>query len=214
MSGLITATAATELISSNIASNASRDAADKAAGKQLEGTNAGIAEQRRQFDAIQKLLAPYVQGGTKSFDAQQDIAGLNGADAQGTAIGNIENSPYFKSLYTQGENGILANASATSGLRGGNTEAALAQFRPSLLNGLVDSQFNRLGSITANGVSATGANVNSNQSFANNVSNLYGQQGAIGAGQELATGQANAAPWNTLGQLAGTFSTLKLLKAF
>ena len=39
-------------------------AANKAAKTQAAASQAGIAEQRRQFDAMQQLLSPYVQAGT------------------------------------------------------------------------------------------------------------------------------------------------------
>ena len=39
------------------------DAAGNAADAQWSANNADIAERQRQFDAIQKLLAPYVSAG-------------------------------------------------------------------------------------------------------------------------------------------------------
>ena len=96
--------------------------------------------------------ASYTKQG--SLGAQEDLLGLNGADAQGRAISQIENSPYFSGLVKQGENAILQNASATGGLRGGNTQAALAQFRPNMLAAAIDQQYQRLGGLTSLGQNA------------------------------------------------------------
>src|SRR5206468_3591196 len=78
---------------------------------------------------------PNAGGGTTggSLGAQQDILGLNGPDAQQAAINRLQTMPAFTSALTLGENRILQNASATGGLRGGNTQGALAYFAPSLL---------------------------------------------------------------------------------
>ena len=56
-----------------ISGMAQADAAQSAAETQAGASAAGIAEQRRQFDVVQKLLEPYVTGGTKAFEQQQAL---------------------------------------------------------------------------------------------------------------------------------------------
>ncbi len=56
-----------------------------------------------------------------------------GMEAQQGAISGLEGSPIFQALARQGEDAILQNASATGGLRGGNVQGALGQFRPAAL---------------------------------------------------------------------------------
>src|SRR5689334_2492332 len=121
-----------------MSANAQKDAASEASAAQRVSSAAGIAEQQRQFDAVQKLLSPYVNAGTSSLTQQQNILGLNGAGAQQQAISAIQNSPQFATLQKQGEQSLLSNASATGGLRGGNLQGALAQFSPSLLSQLIE----------------------------------------------------------------------------
>jgi hypothetical protein len=116
MSGIATAVVGTAVVSGYFANEAAEDAADA----QIEGSEAGIAENRRQFDLVQELLSPYTQAGVGSLIAQEDILGLNGPEAQQAAISSIESSPEFTSLIKQGEEAILQNASATGGLRGGS----------------------------------------------------------------------------------------------
>jgi hypothetical protein len=150
-----------------------------------------------------ELLSPYSQAGQGSLAAQQNILGLNGADAQRQAIQGIEQSDYFKSTAQQGENAILQNASATGSLRGGNTQGALAQFRPQLLNQLVQQQYQNLGGITSLGQNAAAQQGNAGMQSAYNIGNLLAQGGAAQAGGYI--GQANATNqgFQNLAQLGG-----------
>lgn len=196
----------TGLISSLISAKAASNAADTQAG----AAQAGIEEQRRQFDAMQKILAPYTEAGTQSLAAQQDLAGLNGPEAQAAAMKGISESPEMLAMTQQGENAILQQGSATGGLRGGNVQGALAQFRPAALSSLINQRYNQLGGITQMGqASAAGVGAGAMQTGAN-VADLLGQQGAAVAGGQLAQGQAYAAPLNMIGQLAGLYGMSKM----
>ncbi len=184
--------------------------AKKAAGAQEKAAMAGIAETRRQFDAMQKLMSPYVEAGNQSMVQQQNLAGLNGREAQNEAISGISGSAEFAQMAQQGESALLQNASATGGVRGGNTQAALAQFRPQMLSGLLNQQYQRLGGITQLGqASAAGVGAAGMQS-GSQIAGLLGQQGAAVAGGQLAQGQAWASPFNTIGQLAGGYAMNQL----
>ena len=198
--------ATTAVVGATVAAGAySANKASKAAGKasdaQSEASQAGIDEQRRQFDKLVELLSPYTKAGEGSLSAQQNILGLNGAGAQQAAISGIEQSPYFKSTAQQGENAILQNASATGGLRGGNTQGALAQFRPALLNQLVQQQYQNLGGITSLGQNSASQQGNAGMQSANNIGNLLAQQGQAQAGGYI--GQASAQ-----NQLLGSLASL------
>lgn len=176
-------------------------AAQTAAGTQSAAALAGIEEQRRQFDTVRELLQPFVEGGTGAFRRQLDLAGVSGPAAQRAAIAAIEQGPEFAALTRQGEEAILQRASATGGLRGGNVQGALAQFRPQVLSSLIEQQYGRLGGLAATGqASAAGVGTAGMQTGAN-VSNLLQQQGAAQAGGALAAGQA----W---GNTLGNFGTL------
>lgn len=194
------------LISSKIQGDAASDAADT----QSLAAQGGIEETKRQFDAMQKLLDPYVQAGNKSLTAQQDLAGLNGPEAQAAAMQGISSSPEMMALTQQGENAMLQQWAATGGLRGGNVQGALAQFRPQMLSSLINQQYGRLGGLTQIGqASAAGVGAAGMQSGAN-IADLLGQQGAAVAGGQISGGQAAAAPFNQMGQLAGLFAMNKM----
>lgn len=192
---------------------ASQSAAD-AAKIQAGASEAGIAEQRRQFNAIQELLAPYVQAGSGasgvqgSIQAQQELLGLSGPEAQQAAIQSIQNSPEFAALTQTGEEAILQNASATGGLRGGNVQGALAQFRPSLLSQLIQQRFNNLGSLSSLGQNAAAGVGNAGLQTGTNVANLLQQQGAAQAGGQLAQGQFAASVPSAIASGLGIYKGL------
>lgn len=180
-------------------------AAKNAANAQSNAALAGIDEQDKQFQAVQKLLSPYVNAGTSGLTGQQDLLGANGADAQAKAIAALQASPQYTSQLAAGNNNILQNASATGGLRGGNTQAALAQFAPGLLSQTINDQYGRLGSISALGENAAAGTGNAALSTGNQISNLLQQQGAAQAGGYLAQGKAQAGYANALTGAIGTY---------
>lgn len=166
------------------------------AGANAQGNAAQSASRAQQQAAIagQAQLAPYATAGTGALSAQQDLLGLNGPEAQAKAIAALQASPQFTSQQQLGENRILANASATGGLRGGNVQSALAQFSPALLSQVISDQYNRLGGLTNTGLSAAGG-----------VSNLIQQGGAAQAGGALAKGQEQAGYWNAAANAIGLY---------
>ena len=104
--------------------------------------------------------------------------------------------------------GSHARADYHGGLRGGNIQAALGQFRPQLLSSLIEQQYGRLGGMTSLGQqSAAGVGTAGLQTGAN-VSNLLGQQGAAQAGAEIAQGRAFGAIPQAISGGLGLFSGL------
>ena len=192
---------AAAMIGGTVVSGVVQSKAQKsAAATQSVAADKGIAEQRRQFDAVQKLLAPFVTGGTTAFGQQMALTGAAGADAQRAAIQAIEQGPEFAALARQGENAILQSAAATGGLRGGNVQGALAQFRPQILSGLIEQQYNRLGGLATMGQNAATNVGTAGMQTGTNVANLLQQQGAAQAGGTLAAAQT----WGNLIGSAGT----------
>lgn len=199
MSWGFVAVAGATVVAGAISADAQRDAARGA----QRGSDASIAEQRYQFDQIQQLLAPYAEGGEEALNAQRALIGLAGPEEQQAAINQLEKSPQFTSLVDQGENAILANASATGGLRGGNVQRALAEYRPQLLSQLIQQQFSNLGGLTSVGQNAAAMTGNAGMQTGANISNTLMNNAAIQGNAGIA--QANT--WgNTAGNLAGLFA--------
>ena len=214
MSWVAAAVVGGTVVGGYMAGEAQKDAASTAAGAQSAASEASIAEQRRQFDAIKEFLAPYVTAGNSSLTAQSNLLGLNGNDAQQSAIDAIKNSSQFNELNAQGQNAILQNASATGGLRGGNVQGALAQFSPQLLSQLIQQQFTNLGGITSLGQNAAAGTGNAGMQSANAISNQLNQIGAAQAGNALAAGKAEASMWSTIGSLPATLYGMGAWKGF
>lgn len=178
-------------------------AASKAASAQVQAADKSVEEQRRQFDAIQALLKPYIETGTSALSKQAALVGAGGADAQRAAITALEQGPEFQAMTRQGEEAILQSAAATGGLRGGNVQTALAQFRPQILSGLIEQQYNRLGGLASMGQASATGQAQFGQQTAANIGNLYGQVGAAQAGSALASGQAWGNVIGDIGTLVG-----------
>jgi hypothetical protein len=178
-------------------------AASKAGKAQVAAADKGVEEQRAAREEMRRLLEPYVAAGSPALEAQMGALGLRGPEAQQAYVAQQEQSPIFQALARQQEEAILQNASATGGLRGGNVQGALAQFRPALLNQFLEQQYGKLGGMTALGQqSAAGVGTSGMQS-AGAIADLFGQAGAARAGSALGVGQALSGPFNLLSTLGG-----------
>lgn len=180
-------------------------AAEEASGAQRDASQAAIAEQRRQQAEMERLLAPYMQAGQGALGQQQALLGLGGPEAQRAAIAQLEQGPQFQAMVEQGETAILQNASATGGLRGGNTQAALAQFRPQMLSQLINQQMAQLGGLSGMGQQSAMGAAGYGQQGTQGVMNQLGAQGQAAAGAALAQGQGMA---NIFGGIGGALGTL------
>lgn len=180
-------------------------------------TQAGIRDlQTKAVAEREALMQPILQ--------DQKYAQL-GAERQKQAIQQIEQGPQFQELVRQGEQGILQSASATGGIRGGNVQAALAQFRPNILNQLIEAQYGKLAGLTSLGSSSAQNLLGTGQASAAGTA-AAGQQSAsnignlmVGQGQAQAAGQIGAANafaqglTGATGGIAGSFQNLALLNA-
>lgn len=187
------------LIGSVIGGGKAKKASKNAEAAQLEYLNKAIAEQQRQFDVTRADYQPYLSSGLSGLSDLSDLIGINGADAQSAGLVNVQNSPMLASVIRNGEEALLANASATGGLRGGNVQRGLADFRSDAFVDQLNQQIARLvrlaglGQGATDSVSAFGANAS------NNIANTYGQQGQVRAGGILTRGGINQQLWNNAG---------------
>lgn len=182
-------------------------AASKAGKAQVAAADKGVEEQRAAREEMRRLLEPYVAAGGPALEAQMGALGLRGTEAQQAYVAEQEQSPIYQALARQQEEAILQNASATGGLRGGNVQGALAQFRPALLNQFLEQQYGKLGGMTALGQqSAAGVGTSGMQS-AGAISDLFGQAGAARAGAALGVGQALSGPFNLATSLGGMMAS-------
>lgn len=177
--------------------------AQQAQLQQLAGFAPGALAQQAQF----------AQAGVEALQQQRALSGAAGPQAQQQAIAAIEQSPEFQAAVQQGESAILQNASATGGLRGGNVQAALAQYRPQLLNQFIQQKYQQLGGLaqsgleTARGITALGAGLGETISGRG----AQAAQNLLGLGTQTAeslTGRGAQAAQNLLGLGAGVSQQL------
>jgi hypothetical protein len=173
---------------------------------QVGTSQAQIAQAQQDVTAqtqkIQDLFNPYTEAGTQAVKAQQDLAGLNGPEAQAAAVKQIQQSPELAASVSQGENAILQNSAATGGLRGGNTQAALAQFRPQMLSDLINKRYGQLGGIANTGLSAAGGQASAGVSGMQTNAGLAGANASLG--MQGATSIADLIQQQAAAQAGGT----------
>lgn len=182
--------------------NKQAKAAQQAANVQAQVAREAIAAQKDTQLRNEQRQQPFVDAGTKALAAQLGLVGLGGADAQTNAINSIIAGPEYRAGLQQGEEAILANASATGGLRGGNVNNSLARFRGDLLSSTLANQYTRLNGLTSLGQNAAAGVGNQGIASTNAVSDLLQQQGAAQAGGIIARGNASAMGLNSGLQLA------------
>lgn len=178
-----------------------KKAIKKATKQQVEYLNKAIDEQHRQFDTTHADFQPYRDVGYKGLGELGDLVGVNGGDKQGAAIEALKASPFYQQLYKTGEEATLQNASATGGIRGGNTERGLADFGADTLMQTIDRQLSNLGGLAGMGMGATNAVANFGQHSTDAVSQLLGQIGGAKAAGTIQRGNISAGMWQNAGGL-------------
>lgn len=166
-----------------VASSAmSASAASDAADAQSQAASSNLALATRQYNTMESQISPYLAAGQNGMQGYEDLLGINGNDAQSAAIGNIKNSAQYQGgMQTANEN-ILANASATGGLRGSNTSNILANTSISNLNSLITQRLAGYGQLMNNGLNA----ISGSQAASNSL-----QQGATSANNQAANAQTS-----------------------
>lgn len=182
--------------------NSLKKASAYATKEQVAAAQRGIDETQRQFNVTRADYAPYLTAGTQALSGMSGLLGLGGGPEQEAALAALEKSPMFQSVVRNGEEALLQNASATGGIRGGNTQRGLADFRSDAFLDTIRQQLSALGGVAGFGMGATDNVSNFGAQASGNVVNLLGQQGAARAGNHLIRGGVNAQNWANGGDLA------------
>jgi len=212
MSWVAVAVVGAAVIGGAVTAYTSKEAAETAAEAQTEAAQTAITYQESEFDKLQETLRPYVEAGETALTAQQALIGLGGAEAQQAAITQLEESPEFTETVRMGEEAILQQSAATGGLRGGNVQAALAQYRPQILSQMIESQYAKLGGLTNVGQASAAQQAAAGMGAATSVGGYLTQQGAAEAGAAIAQGQAVSQAVGDVAGAVGTGATLYALQ--
>lgn len=197
-----------------LSSSAQKKAGNAAAAAQTAGDMAAIDEQRRQFDITQGNFAPWLNAGKTALGQQGDLIGINGAPAQQSSIDQLMASPLYQSLFRNGQNTVLANASATGGLRGGNIENSLANFGSDTLAQVIQSQLGNLGGLSGQGQNAAGSLGTLGANTANNIGAYLQNSGAAQGQAALYNGAVGANNINNIaGAIGGVVGNTAIQKA-
>lgn len=153
-----------------IGSRGASSAADTAA----QSAQAGIDEQRRQYDLSRQDLAPWRRAGVGALRTLSADFG-----------DSFQTSPGYEFVRNEGLRN-LGNQLSTGwggGVYGGNALSGAARYTTGLASQEYGNWWNRGAGLADIGQSATNTGVQAGQQSANNISNLYGQQGdARGSG--------------------------------
>ena len=201
-------------VSGILGGSSSKKAADRAAQLQLQAQQEAIAEQRRQFDLTRGDFASEQRLGEDAIGGFRGLIGLDGADAQQAAIDQLQQSPLFTSLLRNGQDAILANASATGGLRGGNTQDFLSRQASDTLSAVIRQQLGDYSGAIGIGMGSDQAIGNFGASAVESINAARNAGANAQAQAALVRGGVNAGNWNNVGaafgQLDGNIS--KFLK--
>lgn len=181
-----------------LAAKSAKSAAKTAANAQTQANQAAIAEQQRQYDTTRSDLMPFQQAGQQALGQQGDLLGLNGNDQQSAAITALKASPLYQSLFGNGQEAVLQNASATGGLRGGQTNTSLANFGRDTLAQVIESQIGKLGGVAASGQNAAAQTGTLGANSSNAISDLLSGSGTAQANAALAGGAASTNAINSI----------------
>jgi len=149
--------------------NDAADAATKASNQQL-------GFQQQGLDYLKETQAPLLQRREGAAQPLYDF--YTNPEMQQQFYQDAQQSPTFDYLTGLGEESLMRNAAATGGLRGGGTQAALANIQPQIAQQLVNQRLRGLAGFA-------NTPINSGQ-----IANQYGQMGATQAAGTQAAAQA------------------------
>lgn len=169
-------------------------AAKKAAKAQTASAQAGIDEQRRQYDTTRADLAPWREAGGQAIQAGSAML-QPGYD--------YKSSPGYDWRFNEGQRAVQGSAAAGGHLLSGGTLKDLLSYGEGLAAQDFGDSFNRQMAIASGGQQAATSTGQFGQQAAGNIGNLLTQQGNARASGYM--GSANA--WGQgLGNLASLFS--------
>lgn len=187
-----------------LGASAQKKATKKAVQQRVDALNRAIDVTDRQFDVTRADLGGYRDIGAKALPQLGDLVGVNGAPQQQSAIDALKASPFYQTLFRTGEETVLQNASATGGLRGGNTERGLADFGADTLMKTILQQLSSLGGLAGMGMGAATKTGEFGAEAANNIAGFNVDQGKARASGSLAIGGINNQMWNNTGGFLDT----------
>lgn len=186
-------------IGSIFGGNSQKKAVDRAAQATIDYQNRVLDLNQHQYDTTRADYMPYTTAGTHAITELDGLVdgSLSGADL----AAKIKANPLYEAEFNNGEEALLQTASATGGLRGGDTARATMNFGADTLSKVYQQILSNLSGVAGLGLGATGSVASAGQA------NVAGQTAAntnIGealASKYLTKGGINAGMWQNFGDL-------------
>lgn len=150
-------------------------AGGEAAGATTSASNAAITEQNSALQQQAQLSAPYRQLGQDAIGSYEGLLGIGPNANAGTISEALAKTPGYQFTQSQGEQGILNQASAAGGFSG-NTATALDQYNTGLADQTYQNALGNAQGAVGMGQAAAAGQASNIGSAANNISsNIIGQ---------------------------------------
>lgn len=169
----------------------------RAAEAQAAAFQRGQDTQMQMFEQGQAATQPYRDVGSQALTEYQQLLTPEG---QGAFFEQYQTSPMFQAMQKQAEDANLRAASATGGLRTGQTGVAMASIAPQLAMQGLQQRLGGLQNLYATGAGAAGQTAGLAPQVGSQIANLMSQQGAAQGAADSAYGTAFG---QSLGQLGG-----------
>ena len=162
------------------------------------------------------VMGQFMGRGAEAGRRQAALAGLGTPEEYQQEVALAKASPEYQTMLKEGEEAILARASATGGLRGGATIGSLMEYRPRLLADMLNKRYQQLGGLAGTGLQTAGqiggAGLGAGQYLTDIGRTTTGQLAQLGqaaAAQQAAAGSNLAGNIGTLGAgMAGSIGNL------
>lgn len=155
----------------------------KAAAAQAQGiqnaANQSAETQQQMYQQGQQAVRPYQEAGKVGLQGYQNLLTPEG---MGQFASDYTQGPMYQMLQQQAEDATLRNASATGGLRTGQSNVALSTIAPQLINQAYNQQLQGFGTLMNQGAQSAGQTAGLATNVGVNVGNTQ-YQGGVAATQ-------------------------------
>ena len=193
--------AALGAVSSNRAASKQAGAAQNAADAQLQASREANALQQQMYEEGVARQQPFLQGGTEDYNRLRSLM----SGGPGAAQQFLQMDPGYGFRLSEGMKALDRQAAARGGLISGAALKGAQRYGQDLASQEFGNAYGRLANLAQIGPSAAGVLNNLGQNYANNVGNIYQQQGNVAANAALARGSAYASGLNQLAYLGGRY---------
>jgi hypothetical protein len=182
------------------------ESAEDAAAQQQEGADAGVNEQRRQFDLTRADYAPYREAGATALtQLQGDINDAPTAD-------EVMAQPGYQFGLQQGQQALDRKTAAGGGRISGAALKSAAEYATNYATTGYNAEYqrrqdrlNRLAAIAGIGQTATAGSAAAGTNSANAISGILQNQGNAAGANQIAQGNIWANAGNQLGAIGSNY---------